>query len=205
MCRRRLVGFRASALLTAAGLLFVIALPLGCVTTNVETSDGRPMPPDPSPPPRTPVGAKVNAIALRVGAKPVDTNGNGYPDQISVEAYLFSRPHPTPIYEDGAFVFELYHQGQSDQPNARPISRWRIEGDALAQSRVIAVPFGPSHAFMLSMLETGGDQYPLIGADLVCRFEPADGRSAVRIDGVRTLQIGRPGGAVGATTNPPQR
>jgi hypothetical protein len=43
----------------------------------------------------------------------------------------------------------------------------------------------------LSLLEVGDDRLPLERADLVCRFEPADGSPPITSDGVRTIQIGR--------------
>ena len=180
-----------STLSIAGALCLLLPLMIGCQTTNVQSSDGRPMPPAPHAAPRTPEAALVNAIALRVGAKPIDTNGNSYPDLIQVEAYLFAEPHPSPVYEDGAFLFTLHHRGQTDRPDARPIAEWRIEGEALQACKGISSLFGPAYTFGLSLMDKGGDEYPLCGADLSCRFEPADGRPAVAGSGVRSLQIGR--------------
>jgi hypothetical protein len=51
--------------------------------------------------------------------------------------------------------------------------------------------YGPFYRFQLSLLEVGDDRLPLERADLVCRFEPADGSQPITSDGVRTIQIGR--------------
>jgi hypothetical protein len=163
----------------------------GCQTTAVHTSDGRPMPPDPRPAPRTPTDAVPNAMAMRVGAKPLDTNNNGFPDLIEVESFLFAEPHPTPMFADGTFVFELFLRGQALSDDATPIARWVFTGKDLQRSRVLSDLFGPSYRFNLSLFEVGGDEFPLTGADLTGRFEPGDGGDAVRCRGVRSIQIGR--------------
>ncbi|UCD76486.1 MAG: hypothetical protein JSV91_06090 [Phycisphaerales bacterium] len=191
MKRGNITGGGRSLLPVSTALCLLLSTTIGCETTKVQSSDGRPLPPEPRPAPRTPADALANAIALRVGAKPIDTNGNGYPDLIQVEAYLFSEPHPTPTYEDGAFVFTLHHRGQTDRPDALPIAEWRIEGEVLESCKGISSLFGPAYTFGLSLMDAGGDEYPLCGADLSCRFEPADGRPPVDGKGVRSLQIGR--------------
>lgn len=176
-----------ASLLLAVGALAL----LGCQTTAVRTSDGRPMPPEPRPAPRTPQDAIPNAMAMRVGAKPLDTNNNGFPDLIEVESFLFAQPHPTPMYADGTFVFELFLRGQAMAENATPIARWEFAGDDLQRSRVLSDLFGPSYRFNLSLFEVGGDEFPLTGADLTGRFELGDGADVVRSRGVRSIQIGR--------------
>jgi hypothetical protein len=170
-----------------AGMLLA---PLGACETKVRTNDGRPMPPDPRPAPQTPPEASANAIALRVGPKPRDTNGNGFPDQIQIEAYLFAQPFPSPIHQHGSFIFELYATGQSTAPGVEPMRSWRVEKDDL-DSRRTRTLYGPGYLLVLSLLEGGSDQYPLIAADLVCRFEPEGGGAAVQGSGVYTLQLGR--------------
>lgn len=186
---------RTSAMVVAC--MAALSIVAGCETTNVQSSDGRPLPPEPRPAPTTPANAKVNSIALQVGAKPTDTNGNGYPDLIRVEAYLFARPHPSPTYEDGAFRFRLFYRGQTDLPGAEPIAEWRFEAEALEECRRVTSLFGPGYQFGLSLLEAGGEEHALCGADLSCQFEPADGRPPVAASGVRSLQIGKRGAKPG--------
>jgi hypothetical protein len=162
-----------------------------CKTEQVRTSDGRPMPPEPHAAPPVPDGALANALVARVGAKPADTDGNGYPDLIQLEAYLFSRPHPSPMHEEGAFVFTLHPGGQSSSPGVAPIAQWRLDAARVRDCRMFSPIFGPAYAINLSLLECGSDQLPLTGADLACRFEPADGRAAVVSERVHWIQLGR--------------
>jgi len=165
-------------------------LVVGCKTERI-TSDGRPLPPPTRDAPTTPSSARVNRMAFIVGSKPGDLNNNGYPDQIKVTVALFATPHPTSIREDGAFVFTLVPQGQQGVEGAKSLGAWRLEGDAVARSFSRA-QYGPCYQFQLSLLDGGGtDRLELDRADLVCIFEPADGTTPVKSDGVRTIQIGR--------------
>ena len=148
------------------------------------------MPAEPHAAPLVPAAAKANAMALRVGAKPVDTDANGYPDLIQAEVYLFSEPHPAPMYDDGAFVFNLYKSGQSTLNNNQPLATWRFGGEELAQARTFSRLFGRAYTFNLSLLESGGDRLPLQGANLTCSFEPAGGSPTVQSTGVYSIQIG---------------
>jgi hypothetical protein len=170
--------------------LALLALLAAC-QTSVTTSDGRPSPPEVRPAPPVPAGAQANAMALRVAAKPTDTNGNGYPDLIAAEAYLFSQPHPSPMYEPGAFVFGLYMEGIAFDDGAVPLAEWRIDGDELERRKMRSAMFGIGYGFRLSLLEAGVDELPVMNANLRCSFEPADGRPPVEPTGVPTLQIGR--------------
>jgi hypothetical protein len=103
---------------------------------------------------------------------------------------LFSSQHPIAIRQNGAFIFTLYAQGTVGTPGAASIGTWRVETDG--PQRTLASTFaGPSYLFQLNLMDVGGDKLPLDRADLVCRFEPADGSPPVHSDGVRTIQIGR--------------
>jgi len=137
-----------------------------------------------------PPGTQANAVAIQVAPRPRDTNGNGYPDLVEVAAYLFAEPHEMPLYEDGAFVFAVYIEGHSDDPGAMPLSEWRVAGDALQRARIGETIVGLAHSFTLSLLDTCGDTFPLMAVDLVCRFEPADGRAPIVRREVHKLQIG---------------
>lgn len=161
-----------------------------CETERITTSDGRPLPPTPRPVQAPPPGLKADRMVFMVGSKPDDTNGNGYPDSIKASVALFSTRHPTSIREDGAFVFTMYPPGQINVPQVKPLGEWRITGQALAQTMDMA-QYGPFYRIQLSLLEVGDDRLPLERADLVCRFEPADGSTPISSDGVRTIQIGR--------------
>ena len=161
-----------------------------CATDRLTTSDSRPMPPTPRTAPVTPSSARVNRMAFMVGSKPEDSNNNGFPDLIRATVALFASPYPTSIREDGAFVFMLYPQGQVGIANVSPIGSWRVHGDSLKRT-LASAQYGPCYQFQLSLLESGGDALPLDRADIICRFEPADGSASVTCDGVRTIQIGR--------------
>lgn len=181
------------ALMTFALVFGLFVLGSGGCGRDVKvthTGGSGPMPPKPRPVEPAPAGAKANAVVLQVAPKPRDTNGNGYPDLIEVAAYLFAKPHPTPIYEDGVFVFTLYIAGQSDRPGAIPICEWRIGGEQLESAKVGQTLYGLTYAINLSLLTTSGDTFPLMPADLICRFEPADGREPVVRREVHTIQIG---------------
>ncbi len=169
---------------SAAGFL------VACQTDKVTTSDGWPLPPEPRATPVPPAGIKADRMAFMVGSKPDDTDNNGYPDAIRASVALFSTEHPTALREDGAFEFILYQQGQSETPGSKPIAQWRIEGEALRPSLAMA-QYGPCYQFILSLLATpSGDKLPIERADMICRFEPADGSATVQSMGVRSLQIG---------------
>lgn len=164
------------------------ALLLGCKTTKVEYSSARPMPPDPKPAKAVPSSAKANTMALMVEGKPTDTDGNGYPDLIVANMYLFSLPHYSPMFEDGTFVFSLRYDEDPSTQEFVYIAQWEMNASELERGRNI---YGPVHVAKLSLLETGGDRIPAISANLLCRFEPADGREAVRPNGVHWVQLGR--------------
>ena len=102
---------------------------------------------------------------------------------------MFAQPHPMPIYEKGTFVFILYLDGQSNQEGATPIAQWRIESETAKRGKTI---YGFTYHLQLSLLETSGDTFPLIAADLVFLGEPADGRPPIKRQEIHKLQIGKP-------------
>lgn len=180
---------RAAAAVCVATLLLI-----GCETT-VTTSDGARPNPKPTAGPEAPADAKVNAMAITFAPKPSDTNGNLLPDSLQVTAYLFARPHPSPLFFDGSFHFAIYRLGEAgtaDRPGSDPLRTWTMppETVAIARSRALA---GPCHEFVLSLLDEGGtDVLPVESVDLVAWFEPADGGGSVWLRGVRSVQFPRP-------------
>lgn len=163
---------------------------LGACTTSVTTSDGRPMPRAPREAPEAPEGSRVNAMAMLVANKATDTNGNGYPDQIHVTVHLFALPHQSPIFEPGAMVFALYPPGRAIGPEAQPMLQWRLDAERVSGARTRTLA-GPAHVFQLSLVEQGGDQYPLMTGNLTCHFLPADGAAAVASSEAVPVSIGR--------------
>ncbi len=174
----------------AAALALVAGL-VGCETT-VETSDGRPMPPPPRAAPGTPDDSPINAIALVLGPKPLDTNGNLRPDTIQMEAYLFSRPYPSPMHRDGTFELEIYRVGGMGRAGEKPLRRWVIAPERLAAMRARSL-VGPSYSIGVSLLDDAGtDQIPEQSVDLIAYFTPASGGERIMSMGVRTISMSAP-------------
>ena len=177
-----------------AFVIAALAFASGCQTT-ITTSDGTRPVPKPVAAPDAPRGATANAIAVTFAPKPVDTNGNMRPDALAVTAYLFARPHPSPIHAEGAFGFAIYAAGEAgspDRPGQSPLRTWSFAGDAVARSRSRALA-GPCHEFTLSLLaDRGSDTLPVESVDLVAWFEPADGGERVWMSGVRGVQFAGP-------------
>lgn len=167
-----------------------VAVLMGCQTEKVTTSDGWRMPPTPRQAPQPPASLRADRMVFTVGSKPDDTNNNGFPDAIQVSVALFSSQHPTALQQDGTFAFTMYRQGEFGTNDVKPIYEWTLD-KAQVQSAQARTYAGPCYLFNLSLMDLGTDRLPLERADLVCTFQPDDGREAVHSDGVRTIQIGR--------------
>lgn len=183
------------ACVRALALAAAVAALTACQTT-VTTSDGSapaPKPTDPTPPP---VSAKANALAVTFAPKPSDSNGNMLPDTLHITAYLFSRPHPSPLFADGSFHFAIYRMGQSgssERPGPDPLRTWSFSPETVARARSASLA-GPCHEFVLSLLDANGsDVLPVESVDLVAWFQPADGSGSVWLRGVRSVQFPKPG------------
>lgn len=178
----------ARPMLGRAAVLSVVAVvvAVGCETSR-QTSDGRPMPPTPTQPVATPTTAPVNAIALIFGPKPVELDGDGIPDRIEVDAYLFARPYPQPILAPGVMVFEVYAPGTFAR-GEQPLGEWRIGSEQLVRLADRSV-FGPCFRLRLDLREIGLAPFPLPQLDLRCRFEPSDGGAAVESRGVERISM----------------
>jgi hypothetical protein len=190
----------AGALAIVCGV--ALAAGIGCETSR-QTSDGRPMPPRPRDAPATPTAAPINAMAIVLGPKPVDTNGNLRPDLIQIEAYLFARPHPTPVWRAGTFEFAIYPPGAAgtpERPNPDPIRTWTLGPDRLLELRSRTL-IGESYSIGLSLLENAAsDDLGMTSVDLLAVWRPVDGGAPVFIQGVRTVSLATPmsGGRGGA-------
>lgn len=188
------VGRAPSSLAVGArwAAVAVAALAACACETVVETSDGHPMPPPPRDGLATPNEAPINAMALILGPKPVDTNGNLIPDTIQIEAYLFSRPYPSPRYSDGTFEFEIYKVGGKARPGEKPIRAWKIPPERLAGMRGKSL-VGLNYSIGISLLEDGGSD--VIGeqsVDLIAYFTPTGSTERVPSMGVRTVSMASP-------------
>lgn len=161
-----------------------------CETSRVSSGVARPTPAVPHDPPDVPADAEVNRMAFMVGSKPLDTDGNGFPDRIEATVTLFAAPYPTPLWSDGRLVVGMYLKGQARDGEHPPVVEWAFEGDEFARARAMS-RVGRQYRLSLSLYDTGTDRFPFGEVDLVCRFEPADGGAPVLCEGVRSIQIGR--------------
>jgi hypothetical protein len=176
----------AWALALALGLLWMA----GCTETRTSSGYYRPLAPEPRPLEPPPPDARANALVLNLSAAPVDTNGNGYPDLIYATAHLFDTRYPPAFWEDGAMVFRMYPPGQAGEPDPVILREWRFEGEALDRARALSA-FGGCYHFQLSLLDGGTDKLPVGMADVMCSFEPADGRDPTFAGEVTSIRIGR--------------
>jgi hypothetical protein len=177
----------------AAPIMMVLAalLAAGCQETTRSTGFGtRPLPPKPRAARPTPADARTDAVVLNVSAAPLDSNGNGHPDLILATVHLFDQRYPPPLHEEGVLIFELCRPGEAGMPGRSPLRVWRIDAEAMGAMRSRSV-FGPCYQMRLSLLEDGGtDLLPVTGADILTRFEPADGRAAVHASDINHVQLG---------------
>lgn len=169
-------------------LVLAAVLGGGCVT-DVSTSDGRPMPPSPVAPPAQPPGLEPTEVVLRIGAKPNDSDGNGYPDLIAIEAYLFAPPFPSPIAAEGEFVFDARAEGLSSSDSSVPMASWTFTREEV-EAAAAPGAFGLSYAFLLGMRETCGDNFPVMNINIRARFTTVNG-DVIEPTSVGSVTIGR--------------
>ncbi len=175
--------------LIGTAFALTLAALVSCQETRI-TGYQRPLRPTLRRPEPVPADARVDALVLNVSTSPIDTNANGYPDLLAAAVYLFDTRYRPSIWEQGAFVFLLYAPGEAGMPDSKPIWKWRIEGEKLLRSRTRSA-VGVCYQFRPSLLDGGTDTLPFLTADLVCYFEPADGRGPVYAGQVTTIQVGR--------------
>ena len=168
---------------------------IGCQQT-ITTSDGTAPAPKPTAPVPAPRTARPNALAITFAPKPADTDGNLLPDTLQVTAYLFSRPHPTPMFEDGTMHFAIYKIGDAgnpERPGTDPLRQWSFSVEQVRAIRSTSLA-GPCHELSLSLFDKGGsDVLPVESVDLVAWFLPSDGGDPVWMRGVRGVQFPKPG------------
>ncbi len=178
--------------LISTALALTLAALVSCQETRI-TGYQRPLRPMLRKPEVVPADARVDAVVLNVSPTPIDTNANGYPDLLEATVYLFDTRYRPTIREQGAFVFLLFAPGEAGMPDGKPIRRWRIEGEKVLRSWDRSA-IGVCYHFRPSLLEGGTDTLPFTTADLVCYFEPADGRDPIyagHAGQVSTIQVGR--------------
>ena len=172
----------------------VLVLMSGCQETVQSGGFGeRPLPPDPRPASDIPVGARPDALVMNMSPTALDTNGNGYPDQMHATVHMFDRRFAPPMHAEGTVIFRLFAGGESSRADARPLREWTITGEALARTRSRS-QFGACYQFRLSLLDQGrSDEFPHGYGDILAVFEPADGGPEVRSGETSTVQLGRRG------------
>ena len=180
---------RALALLVffLAGLL---SMP-GCQVESVTTgTSGTPMPPKPRAAPDVPESAPATRMVFTPASKPQDTNGNGYPDQLTCTVILMPQNYYVGVHRPGRMVLTLVPMGTAGRADIEPIAEWIFNEDDLRAGQMRS-GYGEGYVFRFSLLEFGSDEYPLSRADLMCRFEPTGEGPIVYSNGVRSILIGR--------------
>lgn len=162
--------------------LIALLLPLaGCVTESVQTSTGTSLPPEPKRVDPPPESLPINAMAVLKDQRPIDTNGNGFPNRLNVRVFLFARPYPTPRHDAGTLSFHYYPVGTVDPvlgASAPALATWTFGPDRLAAAAMRNI-IGPGYEFSLDISTIGLPSIDADAADLVVEFEPEGGGPAV--------------------------
>lgn len=165
----------------------MVLVVLGCQTTDIRTNDGRALPPAPTAVPPPPAGITVDAMTLLVGQRPLDVDGDGYPDRIEAAVALFSEDYAAAsIRVPGIFVFELVPRGV----DASAIARWTVASDDPKLQPVDAL-YGPAWQIALDLREVADPVRPLSWVNLRGSFQPSPGTLVKTSEEPRLIQIGR--------------
>ena len=170
-------GLRAAAVVAVASASSLV----GCVTDSVESTTGRPLPPDPREVPPASSGDPINAISVLKSQQPIDTTGNGFPNLLGAGVYLFARPYPIPRFATGTLVFDLFEPGGFDVvqgASSPPLVTWTLGPEDMAAAQVDNL-IGPGYQISLDLGAIGVSELAVDSADLVVRFLPSDGSEPV--------------------------
>ena len=160
---------------------------LGCQTTDVRTNDGRALPPVPSSIPPPPAGITIDAMTLLVGQRPIDVDGDGYPDRIEAAVALFSEDYAAAsLRVPGTFLFELVLRGTDPSP----IACWTVNTDDPRLQSVDTL-YGPAWQIALDLREVADQVRPLSWVNLRGSFQPNRGMMVKTSEEPRLIQIGR--------------
>lgn len=171
------------------GLCTTLLAAVGCGGRRMTEGYYRPLAPLEREIAPCPPDARADKLVLDVSTTPEDTDGDGYPDVIRATAHLFDDRYIPSIREQGEFVFQLFAAGEVGEGEAEPLRRWRVvEEPATAPARSA---FGDCYNFDLSLRAGGASTLSIPTADLMCWFEPADGRSPVYAGEISPVRMGR--------------
>lgn len=170
--------------------LAIAMLPFpGCVTDSVSSSTGRALPPEPRAVEPAPVAAPINAVAVLKSQRPIDTNGNGFPNRLGVAVYLFSRPYPSPRHAAGSLRFRYFPIGSVDPvlgASEQPMATWTFAPEVLAAAETSDI-IGSGYALALDISAIGMSSLEAEAADLVVDFLPEDGGAPVSCSTVQRI------------------
>jgi len=115
-----------------------------------------------------------------------DTDGNGYRDTIHVSAAIFDRGSRT-VEADGTFVFEVHSRGRVTA--GEPMYIWRFEPEQVRDAAATAA-YGRCYRFPLSLQDFGGDELPVIPAQITGYYEPISGQTVRCSNELRPVTLG---------------
>lgn len=163
-----------------SGLVGVVFL-AGCVTEGGA-------PPRPKPREiREPPGLRPDTLLVNATPFPVDADGNGFADTLTVSVFLFppANQHPIPIYADGTFDFTL----RAD--SGELLAEWTLSGERVERAKVRPLT-GPGYIFDLDINEVASDRIGTNNGALRCAWIGTDGER-VEVRGPTIVRIGRTG------------
>lgn len=130
-----------------------------------------------------PQSAMINDLAVLKGMRPLDTTGDGFPNQLDVSVYLFARPYAIPRFADGELIFTL-----TVPREVEPIAVWTFDSTALAASRIRNV-IGEGYSVQLDLAKVGVSSMPTGSGDLKVVYVPRDGGDRVESNGVQAVRF----------------
>ena len=156
-------------------LLGAAALP-GCV------SEGPPPRAEPQDLPQQPVNLQPSRMAFYVSNQVLDSDNNGYADQINAAVYIFADNYPIAIAVPGSLRFTL-----SDRAG-KVLAQWSFDKE---QTAMLAqrLPPGPGYVLRLSLADVGSDKLESQTAEISGDFTPESG-APLRAKGTE-LRVGR--------------
>ncbi|MBT4767788.1 MAG: hypothetical protein HOO04_05455 [Phycisphaerae bacterium] len=173
-------------------LLYLVVCASGCESLMGPSSQPAERPkPSLRPKPKTVAlrrAATADRLIIMVGANPRDTDADGYPDMLDINAMLFEGRAGEPVLVDGSFDFELEPLDESIE---RPWRTWHIDAAKAAGGAGPTLFDLPGYALTLDLRQNGGDGMAPIAANLTGTFTPLNGgRTITCVPGQRVVQLG---------------